>query len=126
MGLRLGNRDGATTEPIVTSIVLPPQELEDDAIYSVHVPAGLYRVSWAWGRWVHCNQKVLSHSESQAVLDGTYMVSAFTMGELELGRDTDSNPTLDFRSGRGYLPPQCPLLPPPRCCHAPRKEAATR
>lgn len=25
-----------------------PQELEDDAIYSVHVPAGLYRVSRAW------------------------------------------------------------------------------
>lgn len=29
-----------------------PQELEDDAIYSVHVPAGLYRVSRAWGRWL--------------------------------------------------------------------------
>lgn len=26
-----------------------PQELEDDAIYSVHVPAGLYRVSRAGG-----------------------------------------------------------------------------
>lgn len=29
-----------------------PQELEDDAMYSMHVPAGLYRVSRAWGRWV--------------------------------------------------------------------------
>lgn len=44
----VGRRAGPATGPVVMSTVLPhPQELEDDAIYSVHVPAGHYRVSWA-------------------------------------------------------------------------------
>lgn len=42
-----GDRVGTSTGPPVTPLC-HPQELEDDAIYSVHVPAGLYRVSRAW------------------------------------------------------------------------------
>lgn len=42
-----GDRVGTSSGPPVTPLC-HPQELEDDAIYSVHVPAGFYRVSRAW------------------------------------------------------------------------------
>ena len=62
-----GNRVGAAIGSSVMPIVPSPQELEDDAIYSVHVPAGLYRVSRAWGKWIHFCRLVLSPSGCQVL-----------------------------------------------------------
>lgn len=64
-------REGHTNSKRVTLFCLP-QELEDDAIYSVHASTGLYRVSRTWGRTV--NPAPVSHEPQwpqQAMLGQT-------------------------------------------------------
>lgn len=95
-----------------------PQELEDDAIYSVHVPAGLYRVSRAWGKWAHVCTSVLSPSGCQLLcwLLGTEMTLA--AGKLEGGwqggKTDSSSPGFQIRKGvsASAVPftPSSPLL----------------
>lgn len=76
-----------------------PQELEDDAIYSVHVPAGLYRVSRAWGRWLGSHKQVLSPSRCQALhwMPGTGLTRhTWSQPHCREGgwrEETDSSPT---------------------------------
>ncbi|XP_042111393.1 ARF GTPase-activating protein GIT1 isoform X8 [Ovis aries] len=115
-----GERVGTSTGPPVTPLC-HPQELEDDAIYSVHVPAGLYRIRKGVSAsavpftpsspLLSCSQEGSRHtsklsrhgsgadSDYENTQSGDPLLSLEGKRFLELGKEEDFHPELENLDG---------------------------
>ncbi|KAM7231667.1 hypothetical protein CapIbe_016428 [Capra ibex] len=115
-----GERVGTSAGPPVTPLC-HPQELEDDAIYSVHVPAGLYRIRKGVSAsavpftpsspLLSCSQEGSRHtsklsrhgsgadSDYENTQSGDPLLSLEGKRFLELGKEEDFHPELESLDG---------------------------